>query len=190
MVSGAGDIHHALHDVGTQNQQEVPQPLSSHHRAGQSLPTFFGGSSGGHKLLHSDLLQSRSVSPLVATNLSNLTSYRAGQSWWPQTSPILSPTEQVSLSIAGHKPLHSYLFQSRSVSPLVATNLSTLISYRAGQSLPTVLVSCLVATNLYALHECNQDCDDWLWEDQPVPVISVTMLTMVTVVMMMVMTGH
>ena len=51
-------------------------------------------------------------------------------------------------------------------------------------------MSCLVATNLYALHECNQDCDDWLWEDQPVPVISVTMLAMVTVVMMMVMTGH
>ena len=91
-MSGAGDIHHALHDTGTQNQQEVPQPLSSHHRAGQSLPT--------------------------------------------------------------------------------------------------ALVSCLVATNLYALHECNQDCDDWLWEDQPVPVISVTMLAMVTVVMMMVMTGH
>ena len=173
MVSGAGDIHHALHDTGTQNQQEVPQPLSSHHRAGQSLPTAL-------------------VGHLVAINRSTLISYRAGQSllWWPQTSAILSPTEQVSLSFGGHKPLHSCLLQSRSVSPLVATNLSTFISYRAGQSLPTALVSCLVATNLYALHECNQDCDDWLWEDQPVPVISVTMLAMVTVVMMMVMTGH
>ena len=133
-MSGAGDIHHALHDTGTQNQQEVPQPLSSHHRAGQSLPTAL-------------------VGHLVAINRSTLISYRAGQSllWWPQTSAILSPSEQVSLSFGGHKPLHSCLLQSRSVSPLVATNLSTFISYRAGQSLPTALVSCLVATNLSTL---------------------------------------
>ena len=106
------------------------------YRAGQSLlwwpqtspilPPTEQVSLGGHKPLQSYLLQSRSVSPLVATNLSTLISYRAGQSlhWWPQTSPLLSLTEQVSLSIGGHKPLHSYLLQSRSVSPYCFGELS------------------------------------------------------------------
>ena len=81
-MSGAGDIHHALHDVGTQNQQEVPQPLSSHHRAGQSLPTALVRCLVATNLSTpaGQSLPTALVHCLVTTNLSTLISYRAGQS--------------------------------------------------------------------------------------------------------------